>query len=355
MRGFILAVVTAAILFGGAKQLRAVALGTLEATYNFHASGFLADPQRPYVYATAGSQLEVINTNTLAVAATVSLPGTSYGMAISSDGGKLYIGGSTGVFVMNTQTDALLPSLNLGYSVSQVATGLNNRLYVLGSNTLAQIDATSGASTGPNIQVIPLGVSSGGIQISPNGKTLYYASYGGSSGSLDKIDVSTTTPNVVWTNGTDIGENGENLALSHNGSMVAYVCGYGYQGYQIPNFHTSDMSLLGTFNTGAYPDSLAYSPNDKYAYAARTLYPTAVDIYDTTTYQQVGQFAVSDKSTLMTVDATGQHLFVSPDGTYYGNTHVCVYGVAIPEPSAFVLLVIAAISLLGWAWRNRAA
>ena len=46
-------------------------LGTLEATYSFHASALCDDPLRPYVYATVGSQLEIINTTTLAVATTV--------------------------------------------------------------------------------------------------------------------------------------------------------------------------------------------------------------------------------------------------------------------------------------------
>ena len=57
--------------------------------------------------------------------------------------------------------------------------------------------------------------------------------------------------------------------------------GYGDEGYQIPNFQTGDMSLGGVFPTGPYPDSLAYSPNDQYAYAAHSVYPTAVYVsYD---------------------------------------------------------------------------
>lgn len=100
--------------------VRAVTLGSVEETYAFHASGLLADPQRPYMYATTGSALEVINTNTLAIAASLSLPGAS-GMAMSANGSDLYVGGSNGVYVVNAQTDSLLSTLNLGYSVSQVA------------------------------------------------------------------------------------------------------------------------------------------------------------------------------------------------------------------------------------------
>ena len=102
------------LAFSGVESASAGAsLGTLEATYSFHASDFCADPQRPYVYATAGSQLEIINTATLAVA-TVPLPGTSSGMAMSLDGSKLYVAGQNGVYVMDAQTQTLLPSLNFG-------------------------------------------------------------------------------------------------------------------------------------------------------------------------------------------------------------------------------------------------
>ncbi|MGO9109542.1 MAG: PEP-CTERM sorting domain-containing protein [Thermoguttaceae bacterium] len=329
--------------------VKASTLGTLEATYGFHASGLLADPERPYMYATAGSELEVINTNTLAISASVSLPGTAAGMAMSADGSKLYIGGSNGVYVVNAQTDSLLSTLSLGYPVSQVAVGLNNRLYVLGDSQLAQVDATSGASTGPNV---PVYIYSGGIQISPDSTTLYYATYGLSPGSLYKINVSTTTPQVTWSNNyVDYGENGEDLTLSRDGSMLSYVCGYGYQGYQIPNFRTSDMSVMGVFDTGAYPDALAYSPDGKYAYALHTVYPTAVDVYDTATYQDVGQFAVADRSSLMDLDASGRDLFVSFNGGYYGDTNVSVY--LIPEPGTLVLLSVGALGLAACGWRKR--
>ena len=321
--------------------VRASSLGTLEATYSFHASGLLADPERPYMYATTGSELEVINTNTLSISASVSLPGTANGMAMSADGSKLYIAGSNGVYVMNAQTDSLLPTLNLGYSVWQVAAGLNNRLYVLGNGQLAQIDASSGTSTGANV---PVYVYSGGLQVSPDRKTLYYATYGLSPGSLYKIDVSTTTPQVTWSNNfVDYGENGEDLTLSPDGSMLSYVCGYGYQGYQIPNFRTSDMTVSGVFATGAYPDALAYSPDGKYAYALHTPSPTAVDVYDTASYQNVAQFAVAGQSFLMDLDASGRDLFVSFNGAYSGDTNVSVY--LIPEPSTLTLLGSAILGL----------
>jgi hypothetical protein len=294
----------------GPTNCQATPAGTVDATYSFGASDFFVDPSRPYVYATSGSSLEVINSTTLAVAQSIPLPADGYGMTMSPDESKLFIaGGSSGsIFVLDTTTWTLLPSLTVADSPTDVAMGLNNRLYVLGSG-IYQIDATTGASTGP---YVPADFTySGALRISPDRTRLYYADFGLSPGSLYQFDVSTTNPVVLFVNGTDIGENGEQLALSDDGSMVAYICGYGDGGYQIPNFRTSDMSLLGVFPTGAYPNCLAYSPDGKYAYALHTPYPTAVDIYDTSSYADVGQFPVAGEAKVMTADQTGQHLFVA--------------------------------------------
>src|SRR5439155_167223 len=210
-----------------------------------------------------------------------------------------------------------------------LAMGLINRLFVLGDR-LSQIDATTGASAGPDA---PVYTYSGALRISPDRRTLFYATFGLSPGTLYKLDVSSTTPTLVWQNGTDIGENGEQLALSHDGSWVAYVCGYGYHGYQIPNFRTADMSLQGVFPTGPYPDCLSYSPDDKHAYALHTLYPTAVDIYDVSSHAMVGQFSVVDHGKVMTTDQTGQHLFIAFNGTYYGHTEVRAYDTGLTTAS----------------------
>jgi DNA-binding beta-propeller fold protein YncE len=316
---------------GGYKTCLAASAGAVDAVYTFSATDLFVDPFRPYVYASSGASLQVINSSTLAVERSIQLPSAAHGMTMSPDGNKLYIAGgsSQSIMVLDPNNWNLLPSLSVGDSPSDLAMGLSNRLFVLG-NSLSQIDATTGASTGPDAPVYPY---SGALRISPDRTTLYYADFGLSPGTLYKLDVSSTNPAILWQNGTDIGENGEQLALSLDGSMVAYVCGYGYEGYQIPNFRTSDMSLAGVFPTGAYPDCLAYSPDGKYAYALHTLYPTAVDIYDTSSYERVGQFAVVDQAKVMTADQTGQHLFIAFNGVYDGHTEVRAYDTGLTTVS----------------------
>ena len=323
-RSLILLLGTACVAgFGEPTAGWGAAAGTLDAVYDFSATDFMVDPFQPYVYANSGASLKVINSGTLAVERSVVLPNASSGMAMSPDGNKLYIAGGTSqsILVLDSHTWNLLPSLAVSDNPRGLAMGLNNRLFVLG-NHLSQIDADSGASTGPDASVFAY---SGALRISPDRKTLYYADFGLSPATLYKFDVSSTTPTLLWRNGSDIGENGEQLALSHDGSMIAYVCGFGYQGYQIPNFRTADMLVLGVFPTGPYPNCLAYSPDDKYAYALHTVYPTAVDIFDVSSRAMLGQFPVVDRARVMTTDQTGQHLFIAFDGVYFGHTEVRVY------------------------------
>jgi len=322
----ILLAVLIQVRLGGYSTCLAGTAGTVDAVYNFSANNLLVDSYQPYVYATANNSLKIINSTTLAVEGEIPLPAASYGMAMSPDGNKLFIAGGSSqlIFILDTHARNLLPSLSVGFGPSDLAMGLNNRLFVLGDR-LSQMDATTGASAGPDAGLY---LHSGALRISPDRRTLFYATFGGlSSGDLYQLDVSSTTPTLLWQSAMDIGSNGEQLALSHNGSMIAYVCGYGYHGYQIPVFRTSDMSLLGVLPTGVYPNCMAFSPDDNLAYAlhASVFYGEAVDIYDLSSFALVGQFSVADEAKDMAADQTGQHLFIAFGGDYYGHTEVRVY------------------------------
>jgi YVTN family beta-propeller protein len=321
-------------------------LGTIENTFNFHAFHLIADPNRPYVYATTASSLEIINTNTLTVEKSLSLSGGGRGLSLAPDDSTLYVAGgsSNSVYAIDLNLKSVQHSIDVGDVAQSVAAGNNNRLFVETSNSVwfdsvvKQVDATTGASTGPNV-LNGGNVYGGNLQISPDRSKLYYATYGLSPGDLYKLDVSGPTATLLWKNSQDIGENGEQVVLSPDGSMVAYVCGYGYQGYKIPNFSTADMSLKTLFPTGAYPDALAYSPDSKLAYALHTIYPTAIDVYNTNSSSPIGQFTAKDRGSDMMVDRTGQHLFVSYDGVYNNFSNLVVYATAynVPEPSGLFI------------------
>lgn len=315
-------------------------LGDIQATYNFsNVFSMVDDPVQPLIYISAGNNLEIVNTNTLAVVASVPFASQIYGLAVSPNN-TLYIAGGVSdcIYTLNTNTLTLGPTLSVGAAVTGEAVGLNNRLFVEASTTIEQIDATTGASTGPNFGVW---YPAGGLQISPDRKTLYY-SQGGSPVELDLFDVSTTTPTVKWSSDS-IGGNMENLVLSHDGSMLADVCGWPYD---IPVLNTSTMTPVATLNTGAYPDDLAFSPDDKLAYTSQWPYPDQISVYDLANSAIVGQFTISSESTQMMVDNSGQHLFAYLNDFSISQAEVEVYDTGVPEPSGVGIAIACA------AWRS---
>jgi YVTN family beta-propeller protein len=270
------------------------------------------------MYATIPSQnsVAIINTNTLA-ASTVFVGSGPANLAFSPDGSKAYIANSTSNFVVvfDTQTRTVTNSFQLPEEPQDVVFGSLNRLWVLGQSQIFQIDATTGASTGPSITN---SIYSGSLEISPDRNTLYYADYGLSPGTMYKYDVSGTTPVLVLQTpfGT-VGSNGEDLTLSHNGSFICYATGSGQNGYQIAKFRTSDFATLGSFNTGPYPHAVAFSPDDLVVYASVDT-ASGLKVFDANTFLLLGTMSGPDVASKLAVESTGRYLFAGYTA-YYSN------------------------------------
>jgi hypothetical protein len=194
--------------------------------------------------------------------------------------------------------------------------GTLNRLWVLGQSQVFQIDATTGASTGPSIGSPPF-IYSGSLEISPDRNTLYYCDYGLSPSTMYKIDVSGTNPVLLLQTpfGT-VGSNGEDLTLSHNGSYICYTVGSGQNSYDIAKFRTSDFASLGSFVTGPYPQTTAFSPDDLVVYASVHT-ASGIKAFDANTFLYLGTMAGPEVASKLAVDSTGRYLFAAYD-TYFG-------------------------------------
>ena len=229
-------------------------LGDVVEQYSFPASSFAMSPTQPLMYATIPSQnsVAIINTNTLAVEDTVFVGSRPVNLAFSPNGLKAYIANSASNFVvvLDTQSRTVVNSFLLPQHPQDVVFGNQNRLWVLGEDQIYQIDATTGASTGPsggfNGGVF---VYSGSLEISSDGNTLYYGDYGLSPSTMYKINVSGAAPVLVRETpfGTG-GENGQDLALSHSGNFICYATGAGQNNYDIAKFRTSDFASTGSFD-----------------------------------------------------------------------------------------------------------
>ena len=329
-----------------AQDSQAYAGETL-ATFDFSVSRFLMNPATHTMYASVPSLNSVvaIDTQSLAILSTTFVGSNPTGMALSNDGSRLYVANSSSNFVgvMDTQSNQLVNSLAVSGSVRDVEVGRDGRLYVLTDSSLTQHDPETGASIGPNVSAHVYG---GELAISPDKNTLYYADYGLSPASLYKYDVSGNTPQLLWESphGGTSGSNGQDLAISHDGSFISYAAGAGQIGYSIAKYRTSDMQIEGSFNTGAYPREITFSPDDAVAYTVNT--SGNVKMWDTQTFLSLGQFSIGGEASELAVDASGRYLFAALNGNYWnaddtGRLLVIDTGrlvAAVPEPSSVILL-----------------
>jgi len=312
------------------------AFGDILAEYTFPASSLVMSPTEPLMYATIPSQnsIAIINTNTLVVEDTIFVGSGAANLAFSPDGLKAYIANSLSSFVavFDTQSRTVVDSFLLSEQPQDVAFGSLNRLWVLGGSQIFQIDATTGASTGPSIT--DAFIYSGSLEISSDRNTLYYGDYGLSPSTMYKYDVSGNTPvQLLVTPFGTVGSNGQDLTLSHSDTFICYTTGSGNNNYDIAKFRTSDFASLGAFETGPYPTALAFSPDDLVVYASVDT-ASGIKAFDANTFLLLGTMTGPDVANKLAVDSTGKYLFAGYS-TYFGflGTKVFDTGRSVPTPT----------------------
>jgi YVTN family beta-propeller protein len=310
-----------------------------QATYNFGIAEFVESPTQPIIYGTVPSlnSVVVINANTLQVTNTIPIGANPLGITISPDGSTVYVANTGSSFIarLNTSTlTTLSPLVSPGGNPAQLQFGNSNRLWVLNGG-IHQIDATTGASAGPDLSttngMYPLLLSGGNIVVSPDGNSLYYGNYGLSPSNAYKYDVSTpSSPHETWVIGG--GGNGQAVALSHGGGLFAYSSG-GDSNLALLN---PSQQTVGTVNSRG--SAIAFSADDKYVYTAIN-FTGAVNKWDLTTFLQVGSsIPTAGEPGVMFTDTSGAHLFVGEGSV----TQVF----AAPEPATGSALLIAGVAML---------
>lgn len=295
-----------------------VTLGTQTATFPMGALRFVAHPTEPIVFATIPStnSLAIFNTETLTLQANFFVGSRPYGMTLSNDGNLLYVANSTSQFlsVVDWRAKRVTQSITLSAPAQDIEVGADGRLYVLTNRSLIQIDPISGNKVGPDF---PVFVYAGELAISPKKDRLYYGDYGLSPASLYQWDITVQPPSLLWESdhGITSGENGQDVAISADGTFISFAAGYGQLGYNIAKYRTSDMAILGTFNTGPYPREITFSPDGLRAFAIHM--EGEIDVFDTTSFLLDSTFRSKtfDAPHELQIDSTGRSLFVSDAST----------------------------------------
>ena len=210
-----------------------------------------------------------------------------------------------------------------------------------------QVDAATGAP----IHSTPLLGRYGHWRITPDRRTLYDGDPYLVPASLISIDVTGTLPVIANLNppGTS-GANCQDVAISHNGEFFAFVVGTGNElghARDIGLYSTKDQTVVGDLIVGqAYPNQIAFSPDDEFAYVVNA--PEDVKVFSTKTNALVDEWHFGkspDQAIDLIVDGSGSHLFAINNniaGSHPDNLTVFATGRgAIPEPSTLALAAIA--------------
>jgi YVTN family beta-propeller protein len=244
--------------------------GALLTSFNFSASQFELDATNHRLYASvpALNSVAIIDTQTLSLVDTVFVGSNPFGLGLSEDGSRLYIGnrGSTAnaITAFDTQLLSVVGNFSLPLPPIDIAVGRDNRVYAspLEAATLhgiMQIDGLTGQFLG---EFAPRHIYIGGLlEITADRQTLIEQELGSSPSRAFVFDVSAGTGTLQHT--IETGSNGQDLAVSHSGNYFAAPNG---APYDIRLFRTNDVAVLGTLMTGPYPREITFSPDDSLAY-----------------------------------------------------------------------------------------
>ena len=265
------------------------------ATYGFGVSSIVRDPQRDRIYCTVPStnSVSVVDTQSLAVLATVFVGSQPKSLAVSPDASKLYVGlgGSSapGIVELSLTTLNILRSFNTTGTVQGLVAG-SGSIYTIESSSLRAYDSTTGvarsgllSNTQGNVFVY-----GGLLKLSPDANTLYFYQTGLSPSSWYRINVASWPGTVAQTG--QWGSNGQELALSADGQWITFASG---SPYYVQKLQASNPTVSqGQWNTGAYPRVAAYSPDGTRIYTVNT--SGSISVWSTTTYLKTKTLILTD-------------------------------------------------------------
>ena len=293
--------------------------GDLIASFPGTVHDLAVHPTNPELYATTDGGVLVIDTISLAQVGIIPLSAAPRGIATSPEGTKLYVvhSASPELSIIDLVTLQVVGSVALPRPGFDIEAGNQGRLYVTpgggaGYGGIMQVDATTGTFELEFTEGVFV-YYSGLLQISPDRNTLYFGNVGISPGTLASFDVSTATPVKLFQSAHgSLGSNGQDLGLSPTGEHIYYAVGGGngvLAPYDIARIRTSDMTPQGALVTGAYPREITTSPDGAFAYAVHA--SGHIDVWDTDTQIQLGEYTTSGQASELMTDRSGTRLFAA--------------------------------------------
>jgi len=190
----------------------------------------VTDPQRPYLYAIQPPALSgqsglllFINTTNGNIDKTLTIGINPMDLSLNRAENRLYIASwtETWTYVVDLQTQTLLPSLNLGTDVFKINAGRQGRLVTEGMDQwiyMTLVDTTNGTSLTSGL------VREGDGDFDPTGRYYYHVDNNSSGAAISKFDTITDSFVGVASSGTRGSYYGSrNLVISLDGSRLFWT------------------------------------------------------------------------------------------------------------------------------------
>ena len=306
--------------------------GSELASFSFGTSDIVRDNFRDRVYCSVPSQnsVVVIDSESLAVLATIFTGSSPAGMGISPDGSRLYVANSgetqNGITVLDLSNLTIARYISTTGNPTDVAVGAGVVYCLEGGDSIRAYNTDTGAPLSGKLSTYSGGVSvySGLLEISPDRKTLYYFQNGSSPSTWYQIDVS-SWPGTCKKSGNP-GGNGSDMAISADGNFVCFAWG---SPYSISKWKADDPSVsLGTMATGAYPRAVDFSVDGNSIFTVHT--SNHIEVWDANTFVKTNDITTVGDVRDLECDRKGKVLFA---GT---NTSLKAYYVSSAPPAQSV-------------------
>ena len=267
----------------------------------------------PFAYITSitDATVSVIDTATDAVVATIPA-GPSAGIAVSSDGSRVYVtNGTHEVGVIDGTTRTLIATITLPHGpFSYALNPAGTRLYASMNehNTVNQV-AVIDTSANSVLATVTVGQGPTNLAVTPDGKWAYVENSG--EGTVSVIDTATNTAVAkIGTPGGAIG--GGMVAVNPQGTRVYATIADSNRLWVID---TATKSLLTTISTGVYPQGVAVGPTGARVYVSNHRNsPPTVSVIDATTDTVITTVPVGPNPQGVGVTPDGARVYVANSG-----------------------------------------
>ncbi|MER7000540.1 hypothetical protein [Streptomyces sp. NPDC000410] len=250
-------------------------------------------PYGPRLYVSTGNGVTIIDTQKMAVAKTIRLPGEADAIVFDPFKERAYVAlkSDLGIALIDTVGEVVKSTIPIGIWPSYLAASpAGDRVYALGGTRVAVLDTALLTPVGVPFTVGALVLTS--IDLGPDGRQLYVGSTFPSK--LVVVDTDTLTPK------SSVPVNVSRMVAERQSDRL-YVAGRGF----ITVFDTRDMSVLREFPR--YAATLTLSRNDARLYASsvsngeNVVYPFRTRSY---------RVALAPKPAGVAMDPEGRYLWL---------------------------------------------